>query len=202
VGTLGSTNRAAIFAGGDVTDGARTVADALGAGKRAAIGIDAFLRRTADGGEPAGAPWDDDDVDIPSLRFAGGNVSAARWTASDPVLRVAPLNTAITFEELNLNHFARVSVAEDRVLPVTEALSGFAEVNVGLSPVEALSEARRCLNCGVCTQCDLCLIFCPDVAISRNDLGRYDIALDYCKGCGVCAAECPRGAILMSRDVS
>ncbi|MGD8279446.1 MAG: 4Fe-4S binding protein, partial [Gemmatimonadota bacterium] len=64
-------------------------------------------------------------------------------------------------------------------------------------------EARRCLNCGVCNQCELCLIFCSDVAISRRADGTgFDIDLEYCKGCGVCAEECPRGAIVMEREGS
>jgi len=200
VGPLGSTNRAAIFAGGDVTDGARTVADALGAGKRAAVGIDSFLRHVLGEDEPSPAPWDDRDVDLDPLRFADGNLSAVRWTASDPVERVAPVNQVVGIEELNFNHFARVSRHHDRSLTVREASGSFAEVNTGLSDAQAMAEALRCLNCGVCTKCDLCLIFCPDVAISRN--GTYHIALDYCKGCGLCAAECPRGAIVMTRDIA
>jgi 2-oxoacid:acceptor oxidoreductase delta subunit (pyruvate/2-ketoisovalerate family) len=53
----------------------------------------------------------------------------------------------------------------------------------------------------VCNQCELCLIFCPDLAISRRAGGQgFDIDYDYCKGCGVCAAECPRGAIAMTRE--
>jgi 2-oxoacid:acceptor oxidoreductase delta subunit (pyruvate/2-ketoisovalerate family) len=77
---------------------------------------------------------------------------------------------------------------------------GFDEVNTGLTPAQAIDEAHRCLNCGVCTQCDVCLIFCPDAAISHGADGAYEIALDYCKGCGICVAECPRGAITMTRD--
>jgi len=51
----------------------------------------------------------------------------------------------------------------------------------------------------VCNRCDLCLVFCPDAAISRDD-GGYAVAMEYCKGCGVCAEECPRGAIVMTRE--
>ena len=46
---------------------------------------------------------------------------------------------------------------------------------------------------GTCPECDNCLIFCPDAAISRQTGGRYKINYDYCKGCGVCVTECPRG---------
>ena len=202
VDELGATNRAAVFAGGDVTDAARSVADALGAGKRAAIGIDRFLRQARHGGEAVGTPQDDDAPDVAALRFAGGNVSVARWTGRDPVRRVAPLNESVGVEDLNFEHFARVPRRREQVIPDPDARGSFAEVNLGLSEAEAMEEARRCLNCGVCTQCDLCLIFCPDVAISHNGNGAYHIALEYCKGCGVCAAECPRGAIVMTRDVS
>jgi 2-oxoacid:acceptor oxidoreductase delta subunit (pyruvate/2-ketoisovalerate family) len=70
-------------------------------------------------------------------------------------------------------------------------------VNRGLGRDGVLAEVERCFNCGVCNSCEVCLIFCPDVAISRRGDGRFDIAYDYCKGCGLCAEECPRGAITM-----
>ena len=63
----------------------------------------------------------------------------------------------------------------------------------------ALLEARRCLSCGNCFACDNCFGVCPDNAVLK--LGRrgdpYEIDLDFCKGCGICVAECPCGAIEM-----
>jgi 2-oxoacid:acceptor oxidoreductase delta subunit (pyruvate/2-ketoisovalerate family) len=188
----GATSRPAVFAGGDVTHAPRTVADALGAGKRAAIGIHRYLRAAA--GDRV------DPVPLDALRFAKGNVSAARWLRLDPVHRVAPLNEVVPLEAMNAAHYPGLPRHPDTHTLVDAEQPDFAEVNQGLTRAQALAEARRCLNCGVCTQCDLCLIFCPDVAISRDGDGAYSIALDYCKGCGVCAAECPRGAITMTRD--
>jgi pyruvate ferredoxin oxidoreductase delta subunit len=46
----------------------------------------------------------------------------------------------------------------------------------------------------------VCLVFCPDVAITRRADGRFDIDYDHCKGCGICAEECPRGAMVMTRE--
>jgi Pyruvate/2-oxoacid:ferredoxin oxidoreductase delta subunit len=59
-------------------------------------------------------------------------------------------------------------------------------------------EARRCLSCGTCFECDNCYGVCPDNAVIKLGPGlRYQIDLDCCKGCGICAAECPCGAIEM-----
>jgi NADPH-dependent glutamate synthase beta subunit-like oxidoreductase len=182
-----------LFAGGDAAGGDRTVAHALGAGKRAAIGIDRMLRKP----EPAG------DADVPSsLRFGGtGNVSMTRWRGDDPVRRAAPVNEVVGFDRINLEHFAAAPRHAERSRPGASAPTDFAEVNLGLGTEEALAEAGRCFGCGVCNQCEVCLIFCGDMAIRYSaDGGGLEVALEHCKGCGICAAECPRGAITMTRE--
>ena len=78
---------------------------------------------------------------------------------------------------------------------------GWDEVNLGLDPAASLAEARRCFNCGVCNRCEIRLIYCPDLAITRRADGQgFDIQYEYCKGCGLCNAECPRGAMAMTRE--
>ncbi|MBI2407458.1 MAG: FAD-dependent oxidoreductase [Gemmatimonadetes bacterium] len=189
VDALGGTSRNLLYAGGDVTDLERTVADALGAGKRAAIGIDRHLRHHAG-----------DTAELNALRFADGNLSAARWTGRDPVRRTAPVNDVVTPDDVNYTQFRRAPRHGDPHLPSAAAVQSFDEVNPGMPEAVAMEEAKRCLNCGVCIECDVCMIFCPDAAITRTDGGAYVIAMDYCKGCGICAAECPRGAITMTQD--
>jgi len=49
---------------------------------------------------------------------------------------------------------------------------------------------KKCIRCGTCW------IFCPEGCIYREK-GKMKINLDYCKGCGICANECPTGAIKM-----
>ena len=68
-----------------------------------------------------------------------------------------------------------------------------------LDESNALFEARRCMSCGSCFSCDNCYGVCPDNAvIKRGEPGElYEIDLDFCKGCGMCVAECPSGAIEM-----
>lgn len=50
-------------------------------------------------------------------------------------------------------------------------------------------------KCSKKESCLLCWLYCPDGLISSTF--PLDINLEYCKGCGICAAECPRKAITM-----
>ncbi|MHA2620783.1 MAG: 4Fe-4S dicluster domain-containing protein [bacterium JZ-2024 1] len=52
-----------------------------------------------------------------------------------------------------------------------------------------------------CSDCRLCMYYCPDGAVERLDKGIYRANLEYCKGCGICAAECPAGHIRMEEVV-
>jgi Pyruvate/2-oxoacid:ferredoxin oxidoreductase delta subunit len=170
------------------------VATALGMGKRAAIGIDRYLRTKAGEEVPA--------LDAAALRYAkNGNMSITRWRGDDPVFRTNELNELVTFDMLKMAHFKEAASYKDRLVPL-EKRSGFGETNLGLAPEDALLEAKRCFNCGVCNMCELCLIFCPDVAIKRHPAGEHGFSLSYkyCKGCGICVEECPRGAMSMTRE--
>jgi 2-oxoacid:acceptor oxidoreductase delta subunit (pyruvate/2-ketoisovalerate family) len=84
-------------------------------------------------------------------------------------------------------------------LELARRRSTFEEVVGGLDETTALFEARRCLSCGNCFGCDNCFGVCPDNAVLKlAGVGRgYAFDFDYCKGCGICAAECPCGAIEM-----
>ena len=46
--------------------------------------------------------------------------------------------------------------------------------------------------------CFICWSFCPDAVISKTIPPAVD--LEYCKGCGICAEECPAGAIIMTLE--
>jgi len=84
------------------------------------------------------------------------------------------------------------------LLDAVRRQSTFDEVQGGLDESSAQFEARRCLSCGNCFECDNCYGMCPDNAVIKRGPGqRFEFNYDYCKGCGVCAAECPCGAIRM-----
>ena len=149
-----------VFAGGDAVPSQRTATVAIGHGKRAARGIDAYL--------------------------TGG-------TLTDP-----PRHELATFDLLNTWYYSEADRTHRPELERARRQSTFDEVVGGLTEENALFEARRCMSCGNCFECDNCFGVCPDNAVIKLGVGqRYEIDLDFCKGCGMCVKECPCGAIEM-----
>ena len=103
-----------------------------------------------------------------------------------------------SFDKLNTWYYADAPKTVRPMLEVARRQSTFEEVQGGLDETNALYEARRCLSCGNCFECDNCYGVCPDNAVIKLGPGkRFQFNYDYCKGCGVCAQECPCGAIGM-----
>ncbi len=103
-----------------------------------------------------------------------------------------------TSENLNTWYYEECERTNRKMIPLDKRTSSFDEVTQGLSSEEALKEAGRCLSCGNCFECDNCYGVCPDNAIKKLGFGKgFEIDYDYCKGCGICAAECPAGCISM-----
>jgi 2-oxoacid:acceptor oxidoreductase delta subunit (pyruvate/2-ketoisovalerate family) len=103
-----------------------------------------------------------------------------------------------TFNKLNTWYYTDAPGTVRPVLDTVRRQSTFDEVVSGLDETNALYEARRCLSCGNCFECDNCYGVCPDNAVIKLGPGnRFKFNYDYCKGCGVCAEECPCGAIAM-----
>jgi NADPH-dependent glutamate synthase beta subunit-like oxidoreductase len=183
----GRTSREGIFAGGDMANPHRTVAHAIGFGKRAAISIDCSIRKT----------------DVTSLFQAirvgeDGILSMAKYLSELARRRAAHV---VTFEELNVAYFEHGERNEGAKLAVAERVKDFREISGGLMEQEALKEADRCFSCGLCNECENCYIFCPDLSVII-DTGavKYRINYDYCKGCGICIAECPCSALSVEKE--
>ncbi len=157
---FGRTSEKKIFAGGDCVTGPATVVEALGAGKRAAVAIDCFLK-----GEPL--PDFKDEEPVP-------------------------------FEKINLDYFKKKKRKEPDKIDINKRINSFNEVWLKFNEKDLLEEAERCFSCGVCNRCDNCWVFCPDLSIIRNE--EYSVNYDYCKGCGICARECPRYVITMEEE--
>jgi glutamate synthase (NADPH/NADH) small chain len=85
----------------------------------------------------------------------------------------------------------------------SNVLGNFQERVIGYTEEQAVGEAKRCMSCGMCFECDNCVVFCPQEAVKRtpksqSTLGRY-VYTDYdrCIGCHICADVCPTGYIEM-----
>jgi NADPH-dependent glutamate synthase beta subunit-like oxidoreductase len=109
-----------------------------------------------------------------------------------------PRHELAAFEGLNTWYYSDAPKSVSPVLDLVRRQSTFDEVVQGLDESNALYEARRCLSCGNCFECDNCYGVCPDNAVIKLGPGkRFQFNYDYCKGCALCAAECPCGAIRM-----
>jgi NADPH-dependent glutamate synthase beta subunit-like oxidoreductase/glutamate synthase domain-containing protein 3/Pyruvate/2-oxoacid:ferredoxin oxidoreductase delta subunit len=127
-----------VYVVGDVTK-LGILADAIGAGREAALRINAVLNNV-------------EYVTKPKVRIPGERLSLAYFSAVDTT-----------------DH------AED--MP---------------------REATRCISCGTCRDCEMCLQTCPEKAITRvvhkeDDTFEYVTDPDKCIGCGICEGVCPCG---------
>jgi 2-oxoacid:acceptor oxidoreductase delta subunit (pyruvate/2-ketoisovalerate family) len=148
--------------------------------------------------------------------FAGGDIVRAERTVTNAigqghraaraidaylrgtVYRPDPVAPTATFERLNTWYYSDAPATVQPQLAAARRTSTFDEVVGGLDEQTALFEARRCLSCGNCFECDNCYGVCPDNAVIKlGDGPNFAVDYEYCKGCGICAAECPAGAIDM-----
>lgn len=56
---------------------------------------------------------------------------------------------------------------------------------------------RPILDRDKCIDCFFCFIYCPDSSVIVADDKMTGFNLQHCKGCGICAHECPKSAITM-----
>ena len=115
--------------------------------------------------------------------------------------QLPPKAKPIRTNEMRLDFYKAMPRNEEEHLDVDEAVVGFKETTVTITPEQALAESKRCLSCGLCFVCDRCRIFCPRETIHR-DLKRPQglvMFTDYtrCNGCHVCHMSCPCGYIQM-----
>ncbi|MBI5276740.1 MAG: NAD(P)-binding protein [Burkholderiales bacterium] len=107
--------------------------------------------------------------------------------------------------ELFLGHFPYTPRNRRKVVTLSkeEALANFEERVLPLLEAQAQAEAKRCMSCGQCFECDNCVVYCPQTAVfkvpkSKSTTGRY-VDTDYgkCIGCHICKDVCPTGYIQM-----
>ena len=111
----------------------------------------------------------------------------------------------IPSNELFLGHFPFTPRNKRSFVTLTaeQVLGHFEERLEALDDKTVVSEAKRCMSCGLCFECDNCVVYCPQTAVfkvkkAQATTGRY-VDTDYsrCIGCHICADVCPTGYIKM-----
>lgn len=199
------------FAGGDVVR-PHLLTTAIGHGRIAAETMDHFLAGTPEDRRPKidvhhfnllhelharnldPAPYDHTQTrGTSSGKFAVHNYEDRSTTQ------------VIPHKDLFKGHFNFVARnrREQRHVHADKVLGDFAERIIPLTEEQAKKEGDRCMSCGMCFECDNCVIYCPQTAVSRTPkkeraVGRY-VQTDYtkCIGCHICADVCPTGYIQM-----
>ena len=113
--------------------------------------------------------------------------------------------TPLAYDTLNLNYYEYNPRVQEPTLPVEQRMEDV-EITTTLSAPLIAKESQRCFSCGNCLACDNCWTLCPDSAVLKtkelaSDGSHYVFDYDYCKGCGLCAQECPCGFIEMLEDL-
>jgi len=183
----GSTGIKGIFAGGDLTSTQRTVAHAIGSGKKAALAIDCYLKGK-----------DSEEAIREILIGDGPSLSTFRYLHPEE-RKMNP--HVVAFEELNTDYFEPSKRQKESKGLVKKRIRGFEEVTSTLTEECAVKEAERCFSCGTCNECENCYVFCPDTSVIKTgEMFSHQVDYDFCKGCGICLSECPRGAISFKEE--
>jgi NADPH-dependent glutamate synthase beta subunit-like oxidoreductase len=169
--------------------------DALRQGKEW-IKTDEWGATAADGIYAGG---DDIELGLVTIAIAQGRFAAEAIDARFRGVKLekpAPL-PAITPERMKLAWYKEMPRHERSQVAVAER--GFdTEIELGLSEEEALAEAKRCMSCGMCMDCETCWMYCTNSCFVKLPKGEhYKVKLEVCNGCKKCAEECPCGYIDM-----
>ena len=207
---LQAMDQPGVFIGGDAIT-PLLLTTAIGHARVAAEGIDSYLN-----GQPLGKrPKVDKNLfDLPRNLAASGTTFG---TVSEPIHGTDTSKDVIhnfddrsqryiiPAEALFLGHFEQKARVEREMLIIdsTKVLGSIDERLVALTEAQAQEEAKRCMSCGMCFECDSCILYCPQSAVKKvpkaeASVGRY-VTTDYdkCVGCHICMDVCPTGYIQM-----
>ncbi|MBG0779990.1 MAG: FAD-dependent oxidoreductase, partial [Desulfotignum balticum] len=165
------TGEPGVFAGGDLVLGPATVVQAVGQGRAAADYIHEFIQDPARFEPGADTGMADTSVTGPA------DITGADWNTADGAAPLSENRSENRFEKSTdkraLNAFTSeppgaVPRAEPAWMDPDQRISGFDEVEACLTPDQALAEAGRCLNCGICCECKACVAACERDAINHD----------------------------------
>jgi NADPH-dependent glutamate synthase beta subunit-like oxidoreductase/Pyruvate/2-oxoacid:ferredoxin oxidoreductase delta subunit len=143
-----------------------------------------------------------DDIELGLVTIA---ISQGRFAAEaiDARFRGVPLQkpaapTMILKDKIKLDWYKEAARHERAHVPVAERAPD-TEIQLGLTEADVMDEAKRCMSCGMCMDCETCWMYCSNSCFVKLPKGEhYKVKLDVCNGCKKCAEACPCGYIEMN----
>ncbi len=173
-----------VVRGGDLVNQVLSVSDAVASGKQAAMAIDSFFQEG----------WASVEKRLADCRVGQGPaLSMESYLKNDVLRRRHP--QIVDYHDINTAYFLPADRTEPVIDGPRERKASFSDYRSDFTTRSASNEAGRCFNCGICNDCDNCRLFCPETAVFVEDTRGID--MDYCKGCGICVVECPRGVMTL-----
>jgi NADPH-dependent glutamate synthase beta subunit-like oxidoreductase len=94
--------------------------------------------------------------------------------------------------DLNTYYYNKQKPFTKEAVSIHTRLKNFREIYPSFDLGDIIKESQRCFSCGLCFHCNNCYMYCPDNAVKISpSTGGFEFDLDFCKGCGLCAKECP-----------
>lgn len=143
----GRTAVEGVFAGGDAATGAKTVIEAIAAGKRAALSINDYLNGAKRAGFTVEPEFDFDECE-------------------------AREKLKLSQDYFTLHDRARQKRVKMPKLPEEARIRDFEEEELGYDEAMAVEEANRCLSCRKCIGCGICAEVCPQDAVEYDQTGE------------------------------
>ena len=146
------------------------------------------------------AGGDGTELGLVTIAIAQGRFAAE---AIDARFRGVPLEKSpapapISKDKIKLDWYKPAERHERKHVPVAERAPD-TEVEAGLTETEVVEEAKRCMSCGMCMDCETCWMYCSSNCFVKLPKGQhYKVKLELCNGCKKCADACPCGYIEMN----
>ncbi len=167
--------------------------------------------KTREDGKLANDLWaggDDTGPGIASRAIAQGRLAAeaAHAQLRGETTRAATAAPAdVDSDDVRTDFYdERRRLVHSRLPPEDRLIHPRDEVNRTIDARQASEEAARCMSCGLCFDCQQCVMYCNAGGFSRLENsapGHYfELALDACEGCGKCIELCPCGYLSVRQD--
>ncbi|MBW2609959.1 MAG: FAD-dependent oxidoreductase [Deltaproteobacteria bacterium] len=179
-----ASEKEGVFVAGDVATGPKSIVEAIGGGRMAAMSIHNYLTGDDKNKKIDGISIDaEGKIRIETYNYKGEGSVPQR---------------VVDFRHLaNVEYYDNRPRVEVNSLSVSLSLSDFDEINKGYSKAKAIEESDRCFHCGHCFECGTCVDVCPEDIYEITEEGIKVKYPDECFICGACVMDCPCSAITM-----